>query len=101
MQNFRMIVVRCILFSKNVKRTFLSLEPLPDDFSKTLFYGNQVSYVIPLSVEFHDRRLNSLGGEKSQRNHRIGRIKASLTQLYNEITNTRINYFIAFDSFLH
>ena len=34
-------------------------------------------------VEFHDRRQNSLGGEKSQRIHRSGRIRASLTPLNN------------------
>ena len=62
--------VRYIVCSKNVKRTFLSPKPLPDDFSKILFYGNQVSQGTSLCVEFHDRRPNSLGREESQRNHK-------------------------------
>ena len=52
--------VRRTVSSKNVKSTFLSSEQLPDDFSETVFYGNQVNYDIPLCVEFYDRRSNSL-----------------------------------------
>ena len=52
--------IRSIVSSKNVKRTFLSPESLPDDFSKILFHGDIVNNGICLSVEFHGRRPNSL-----------------------------------------
>ena len=57
--------VRRIVSSKNAKRMFLSSEPPPDNFSKVLFYSDMVSN---LCVQFHDRRMNSLGGVESQRN---------------------------------
>ena len=60
---------------------FLSSEPLPDDFAIILFSGNQVSHGTSLCIEFHDRRPNSLEREKSQRSHKSGRIRASLTIL--------------------
>ena len=52
---------------------------LLDDFSKFLFYENQVSYEASLCVEFHDCPPNSLRGEKSQRNHRRGSITEKIT----------------------
>ena len=58
--------IRSIVSSKNVKKIFLSPEPLLDDFSKILFYGDC------LFVEFHGRRPNSLWGVESQRNHESG-----------------------------
>ena len=42
--------IRSIVSSKNVKRTFLSVEPLPDDFSKILFHGDMVNNGIPIFV---------------------------------------------------
>ena len=50
-----------IVSSKNIKRTFLSSEQLPDVYSKNLFYGNKVSYDTSLSGEFHDCQPISLG----------------------------------------
>ena len=70
--------IRSIVCSKNVKRTFLSPEPLPDDFSKIFFHGDIVSNGTNLCVKFHDSRPNSFRGEESQRNHRSRRIRASL-----------------------
>ena len=52
--------VRRIVSGKNVKRTFLSLELFPDDFSKILFYSDMVTNGINLGVEFHNRRLITL-----------------------------------------
>ena len=52
--------IRSIVSRKNVKRTFLPPEPLPDDFSKFLYHGDIVSNGTNLCVEFHDRRPNSL-----------------------------------------
>ena len=52
--------IRSIVSSKNVKRTFLSPEPVPDDFSKTLLHGDIVNNGICLCVEFHGRRPSSL-----------------------------------------
>ena len=60
--------VRRIVSSKNAKRMFLSSEPPPDNFSKVLFYSDMVSNGSYLCVQFHDRRMNSLGGVESQRN---------------------------------
>ena len=57
-------------FQQKIKRTFLSSEPLPIDFSKIQFYGNQIRHGTSNYVQFHDRWLNSVGREKSQRNHR-------------------------------
>ena len=57
-------------------------EPLPDDFSKILFYGNQASHSIFHCIEFHDCQGKSLGGEESQRNQKSGYIRASLTLLH-------------------
>ena len=63
--------VRYIISTKNVKGTFLSSESLPDDISKILFYGNQISHGTSLCVEIRNRRLNCLGKEESQRNHTV------------------------------
>ena len=52
--------IRHIVSNKNVKRTFMSSEPLPYDFSKILFYGDMVSNGTNLYVEFHGRRSSSL-----------------------------------------
>ena len=52
--------IRSIVSIKNVKRTFLSPEPLPDDFSKVLFHGDIVNNGICLRVEFHGRWPSSL-----------------------------------------
>ena len=75
--------VRCIVSSKNIKRTFLLLEPQPDVFSKNLFYGNQVSHGTSLYVKFQDHQPNSLGKEELHRNHRNRSITAlaMITQL--------------------
>ena len=73
--------IRSIVFRKNVKRTFLSPEPIPDDFSKILFYGDTVNNGTCLCIEFHDCQLNSLEGEDSQRNHRSWCIRALLSTL--------------------
>ena len=73
--------VRHIVSSKNVKGTFLTSKPLNDVFSKILFCSNQVSHGTSRSVEFQDRRSNSLGREESQRNHRSECIIASLAPL--------------------
>ena len=58
------LFVRHIVSSKNVKRTFLSSEPVPDDFASILFYGNHSNYGTSLCVEFRDHRSNSLGREE-------------------------------------
>ena len=71
-------LIRSIVSSKNVKRTFLSPEPLPNDFSKILFHGDIVNNGIYLCDEFHGRRPSSLRGVESQRNQRKGRIRSSL-----------------------
>ena len=73
--------IRSIVSRKNVKRTFLPPEPLPDDFSKILFHGDIVNNGTNLCVEFHDLRPNSLWRVESQRNHRSRRIRASLAPL--------------------
>ena len=70
--------IRSIVSSKNVKRRFLSPEPLPDNSSKILFHGDIVNNGAYLCIEFHGRRLSNLLGVESQRNHRSGRIRASL-----------------------
>ena len=69
-----------IISSKNVKRTFLSSEPLHVFFS-LFIYGNQLSHGNPLSVEFHDRRPNCLGKEQSPKNLRNGRMRPTLASL--------------------
>ena len=84
-QNYTFI--RSIVSSKNVKRTFLSLEPLPDDFSKILFYGDIVINSTYVCVEFHGCRPSSLWWVESQRNHRSGCIRASLAPLNNYLMN--------------
>ena len=53
-------------------------------FSKILIYSDMSVMVPTLCVEFHDRQPNSLGGVESQKNHRSGHIRASLTQLNND-----------------
>ena len=68
-------------FWKIYRRKFLLLEPLPDDVSQFLFYGNEVSHVNFFCVEFHDYRPNSLGRDESKRNHRSGSKRNSLVQL--------------------
>ena len=80
--------IRSIVSPKNVKRTFLSPEPLPDDFSNILFYGDMVNNGTCLCVEFHSRRPRSLWGVESQRIHKSERIRASLAPLNNAIKNT-------------
>ena len=75
--------VKHIVSNKRLKRMFLSSESHNGDFYNILFFNNCVSYRTSHYVEFHDRRQNSLGGEKSQRIHRSGRIRASLTPLNN------------------
>ena len=60
---------------------FLSPELLPDDFSKILFHGDMLNNGTCLCVQFHGRRPSSLRGVESQRNHRSGRIRASLATL--------------------
>ena len=52
--------IRSIVSSKNVKITFMSPEPLPDDFSEILFHGDIVNNGICLCVEFLSRRPSSL-----------------------------------------
>ena len=50
MENLRIIrIVRHVVIKAIVKRTFLSLEPLSDDFSKILIYVNQATMIL-LSV---------------------------------------------------
>ena len=51
--------IRSIVSSKNVKGTFLLPEPLPDDFSKILFFGDMVNNGTYLCVVFHGRRPSS------------------------------------------
>ena len=85
--------IRSIVSSKNVKRTFLSAEPFPDDFSKILFHGDMVNNGTYLCIEFHSRRLSSLWGVESQRNHRSRRIKASLNDLITISTRIDLNIF--------
>ena len=51
--------IRSIVSSKNVKRTFLLPEPLPDDFSKMLFHGDIVNNAAYLCIEFRGRRPSS------------------------------------------
>ena len=75
--------IRSIVSRINVKRTFLSPEPLPDDFSKILLYGDMVNNGSYLCIEFHGRRPSCLWGVDSQRNHTSRRITASLTTLNN------------------
>ena len=58
-------LIRYSVSNKNVKSKFLSSEPLLNDFSKILFYGNKVSHGTTLYIEFHDRRQNGLGREES------------------------------------
>ena len=70
-----------IVSSKNVKITFLSTEPFPDDFSKILFQGDIVNNDICLCVEFHGCQPSSLRGVESQRNHRSAHIRSSLATL--------------------
>ena len=80
--------IRSIDSNKNVKRTFLSSEPLPDDFSKKNFHGDMVNNGICLCVEFHGRRATSLWGVESQRNDMSGCIRASLAPLnYSPMPN--------------
>ena len=55
-------LIKRIISSKDVKRTFLLSEPFPYDFSKILFYGDMVNNDIYLCVEFHGRRPSSLCG---------------------------------------
>ena len=84
MQNFRIIHLLDylhIVSSKNLKRMFLLSEPLPDDFPKILFCGNQVRHNRSLCDEFHNCWLNSLGREGSHINHKSGCIRASLALL--------------------
>ena len=50
--------VRRIVSSKKLKRMLLSSEPLTDDFSNILSYGDMVSNGTSLCVEFHGRRPN-------------------------------------------
>ena len=80
--------IRNIVSSKNVKRTFLLLEPLADDFSKILFYGDIVNNSTCLCAEFHGCRPCCLWGVESQRNHMSGSIRVSLAPLNN---NMRLN----------
>ena len=78
------LFVKHIVSSKNIKRTFLQFEPLPENFSKILFYGNQVSDGTSLFIEFHDRRPVRLVGEESHKNHKNEHIRALLALLsYN------------------
>ena len=70
-----------VVSGKFVKRTFFTIEPLPENFSKILFYGNQVSHSAFLYAEFHDPRSNSLGREESHRNPRNRRIRTSLASV--------------------
>ena len=69
------------VLSKNGKRTFLSSDPFPDDFSKILFY--QVSLDTFLCVAFRNPRPNSLGRKESHRNNRSGCLGSLLTQINN------------------
>ena len=73
--------IKSIVSRKNVKRTFLLPELLPDDFSKIIFHGEIINNGTFLCVEFHDRRPNSLCEVESQKNHRSRRIRASLAKL--------------------
>ena len=73
--------VRYIVSSQNVKGTFLLTDPLPGDFSKLFFFGNQVSHGTSVWAEFNGRELNSLRRGESHRNHRTGCLRASLTLL--------------------
>ena len=57
--------VRHTVASKNIKRTFVSSEPLRDDFTKILLYGNQVINSTLHRVEFYGRGPNSLGRVES------------------------------------
>ena len=61
---------KIIVSSKDVKATFLSIEPLPNDFSKifVLRQPGQPRYPPPSHVEFHDRWQNNLRREEAQRN---------------------------------
>ena len=68
-------------FQQKVRRAFLSLVPLLNNFFKILFYGDHVSHGTSFCTRFHDRWPNSLRTEKSQRNHRNGCIRASLAPL--------------------
>ena len=77
--------VKYIVSNKNAKRTFLSSEVHPDDFSKILFYGNKINHNTSICAEFHDRRPNSLGREELQGSHRSGHIRASLTNVILKI----------------
>ena len=74
--------IKSTVSRKNVKRTFLSPEPFPDDFSKTLFYGDMVNNSICLCVEFHGLQLSSFWSVESQRNRRSGHITASLATFF-------------------
>ena len=69
--------VRYIVSRKNVKRTFLSSEPLPNNFAKILLYDNQVTHGTSLCVEFCDYWQKSLG-EELQKNYSSGRVRALL-----------------------
>ena len=79
--------IRSIVSNKNVKITFLSPEPRPDDFSKILFYGDMINNGTCLCIKFHSHRPSSFWGVESQRNHRSGGIRVLLTTLapLNEI----------------
>ena len=71
-QNFRKI---------RLKKNFFAARTTPDNFFKILFRGDMVINDTYLCIEFHGRRSSSLRGVGSQRNHRNGRIRASLAPL--------------------
>ena len=72
--------VKYVVSSKNVKKTFLSLQSFSDDFSKLLLYSNQVRHGTSFCIEFHDCRLNSLRINDSKSNHKNGSIRVLLAK---------------------
>ena len=88
--------VRHIVSSKNIKSTFLTSEPFPDDFSKVLFCSNQVNNGAFLCVEFHICQLNSLGKIEShthtKKNHRSMLIRVLLITLNHQVPDSLVTF---------